>query len=90
MLARAAEHTEAVGLDQQYDMVLNTRDEDLLRLLGRGLANKEIAEALHRAESTIKNELSMLYRKLGVQDRTQAVIMGIQLGVVSIENVMTQ
>lgn len=54
----------------------NTQGEiKLLSLLSRGYTNKEIAENLGIAEKTVRNRLSMLYRKLGVGSRTEAVLL---------------
>lgn len=53
---------------------LTTREIQLLRLVASGLSNKEIADTLGLAESTVKNRLSLLFEKLGVKDRTQAAI----------------
>ena len=47
----------------------------LLGLLARGFTNKEIAESLGIAEKTVRNRLSMLYRKLGVGNRTEAALL---------------
>ena len=54
-----------------------------MRLLVEGQSNKEMARALGVAESTIKNQLSPLFRKLGVQDRTQAAVYALAHDLVS-------
>ena len=59
---------------------LTLREIQLLRLVATGLSNKEIAEALCLAESTVKNRLSLLFEKLGVKDRTQAAIYALMHG----------
>ncbi len=61
---------------------LSDRELAMLRLLAQGYSNKQIADALHLAESTVKNNLSALFQKLGVRDRTQAVIYAISHGLV--------
>jgi DNA-binding NarL/FixJ family response regulator len=53
---------------------LTDREVALLQLVANGLSNKEIAEELGLAESTVKNRLSILFQKLDVKDRTQAAI----------------
>jgi len=60
---------------------LTRRETQLLQLVASGLSNKEIAEALCLAESTVKNRLSLLFDKLGVKDRTQAAIFALANGV---------
>jgi len=61
---------------------LTEREIELLRLVAKGLSNKEIAFELHLAESTIKNRLSILFEKLDVKDRTQAAIYALSHGLV--------
>ncbi|MGE0493876.1 MAG: response regulator [Vulcanimicrobiota bacterium] len=53
---------------------LNSRDREVLTLIGRGLDNKVIAQELHLAEQTIRNYVSSLYQKLGVNSRAEAVV----------------
>jgi DNA-binding NarL/FixJ family response regulator len=53
---------------------LTDRELSLLQLVANGLSNREIAEELGLAESTVKNRLSILFQKLDVKDRTQAAI----------------
>ncbi len=54
---------------------LTPQEKELLRLVELGLSNKQIAKSLDRAKSTVKNNLSKLYAKLGVDARTKAAIM---------------
>ena len=57
---------------------LTPRETEVLRLLAGGYTNREIAEALGTAEGTVKNQISSILSKLGVRDRTQAVLRGIE------------
>lgn len=59
---------------------LTAREADVLRLLVQGDNNSEIAEKLCVSEQTIKKELGGLFEKLGVKNRTQAAVKGVQLG----------
>ena len=59
---------------------LTPRETEVLRLMAGGFSNKEIARALGTAEGTIKNHVSSLLGKLGVRDRTRAVLKGMQEG----------
>jgi DNA-binding NarL/FixJ family response regulator len=59
---------------------LSERELDVLRLLGRGLNNAEIARQLHLSEGTVRNHISAIFVKLDVSDRTQAAILAIQHG----------
>lgn len=52
---------------------LTSREQEILRLLAKGLSNREMAEQLVIAESTLKRHLSNLYLKLNVHSRTQAL-----------------
>lgn len=66
---------------------LTERELDLLRLVARGLSNKEIASELDLAESTVKNRLSILFEKLDVKDRTQAAIYAMSHGLIQQQRV---
>ncbi|WP_419147453.1 response regulator [Pseudoalteromonas 'SMAR'] len=67
------------GLEKQsHYEALSNREVEVLRLLANGYSNKEIAAALHKSEGTIKNHVSNLLAKLGVRDRTKAVLLAIE------------
>lgn len=70
--------TEGRGTSQ----ALNRREIDLLRSLVAGKSNRQIAVDFGLAESTIKNNLSALFHKIGVRDRTQAVLFAFSAGLV--------
>ncbi|GAB3286118.1 response regulator [Parahaliea aestuarii] len=57
---------------------LSPREQAVLRLMAGGYSNREIALALHKSEGTIKNQVSTLLAKLGVRDRTRAVLLAIE------------
>jgi DNA-binding NarL/FixJ family response regulator len=59
---------------------LTKREVEILRLMAGGYSNKEIAEALGTAEGTIKNHASSILSKLGVRDRTRAVLKALEQG----------
>lgn len=61
---------------------INERELEILRLLARGLRNRDVARQLHLAEGTVKNYISSLLRKLNVQDRTHAVARAKELGLI--------
>lgn len=59
---------------------LTPRELEVLRLVAEGYTNKEIASALHLAEGTVKNHVSMILPKLGARDRTHAVLRALHDG----------
>jgi DNA-binding NarL/FixJ family response regulator len=61
---------------------LTDRETDVLRLLARGLANKEIAQELSIGEKTVKTHVSHILSKLGVASRTQAALYAARVGLV--------
>lgn len=62
---------------------LSPRELEVLRWLAQGLSNKEIARRLHLAEETVKFHMRHILAKLGVQSRTQAVLMAMRLGLIA-------
>src|SRR5947208_13072731 len=61
---------------------LSAREVQVLQLIVRGQANKQIAYSLNIAEHTVKNHVKSILSKLGVQDRTQAATAAIQRGII--------
>jgi DNA-binding NarL/FixJ family response regulator len=61
---------------------LSPRELDVLRLLGRGLSNADIADQLYLSEGTVRNYVSALLTKLDVADRTQAAVLAVRHGLV--------
>jgi DNA-binding NarL/FixJ family response regulator len=59
---------------------LTARETEVLRLMAGGLSNRQIALALQTAEGTVKNQVSSILAKLGVQDRMLAVLEAIEAG----------
>jgi two-component system, NarL family, response regulator len=73
----------AAALEAQSEApALSDREIEVLELVARGLANKQIAYALNIAETTAKNHVQNILHKLGVQDRTQAATAAIQRGII--------
>lgn len=61
---------------------LTEREEEVLRMLAKGLTNREIAQHLHLAEGTVKNYVSTVLTKIGARDRTQAALKASKLGLI--------
>lgn len=68
-------------LDDNQDV--SNREREILRFVGAGLSNRDIAQAVHLSEATIKWHLHNLFSKMGVRSRTQAVLKGKSLGLLS-------
>jgi len=61
---------------------LSEREMEIMRLLGSGASNKEIAARLYITEGTVKNHITNIFRKLGVSDRTKAARKARELGLI--------
>ena len=78
VVARAAGGPSRVpGIDE-----LTPREEEVLRLMARGLSNAELADSLVLGEGTVKTHVARVLAKLGVRDRVQAVIAAYESGLV--------
>ena len=66
----------------RLEVNLTSREIEVLGRLGSGLGNKAIAQGLQISEHTVKFHISAIFQKLGVSTRTEAVAMGIRLGVI--------
>ncbi len=64
---------------------LSTRESEVLQLVARGLSNKEIGSALAITEGTVKIHLTNILSKLGVSDRTQAILAAAKRGILQLE-----
>jgi DNA-binding NarL/FixJ family response regulator len=61
---------------------LTPREIEVLEMLGSGLGNKAIAKRLHISDHTVKFHVSSIFGKLGVSSRTEAVTVGVRLGLI--------
>jgi DNA-binding NarL/FixJ family response regulator len=77
----AAELAEHAADDQ-----LSSREIDVLRLIGAGNANKQIADKLSIGESTVKNHISNILSKLAANDRAHAVAIALQRGIIELDD----
>jgi len=66
-----------------YDGLTN-REVEILKLLANGMANKQIAYKLKISEKTVRNHVSNTYEKLGIYDRSQAVLYAVRKGLVEV------
>ena len=60
---------------------LTEKEVEILRLIAAGYSNKEIADAMFKSPGTIKNQVSSVMAKLGVRDRTRAVLKALEQGI---------
>jgi DNA-binding NarL/FixJ family response regulator len=75
----AAELARHTGEDR-----LTTRELDILKLIAKGNANKEIAAQLSIAEDTVKSHVGNILEKLAANDRTHAVTIGLERGIIEL------
>lgn len=66
--------------------VLTEREEQVLKLIANGLRNREISDNLGISESTVENHIHHIYTKLGISNRTQAVVHAFQLRIIVLPN----
>ena len=71
--------------DVVVDSPLTKREREILQLVADGHSTAEIARTLYISAKTVKNHLASIYSKLDSRDRTQAVLSGMRLGIVSLQ-----
>ncbi len=81
-LMEGAETLTNAFLSLEQPDPLTERETEIMRLMAGGYSNREIAEALSVAEGTVKNHVSNILSKLGVRDRTRAVLKALELKLV--------
>lgn len=79
-VVRGVEAAEPVFDHLEPPDPLTAREIEILRLMTGGYSNREIARALKVAEGTVKNHVSSILSKLGVRDRTRAVLQAVRAG----------
>ena len=79
-LLKGLEHLQNQFSSLDQPDPLTDRETEILRLMAGGYSNKEIANSLGVAEGTVKNHVSNILSKMGVRDRTRAVLKAFELG----------
>ncbi|MCP4601183.1 MAG: response regulator transcription factor, partial [Proteobacteria bacterium] len=69
---------------------LSPRETEILRLITRGLSNKEVAYTLGISHQTVKNHMTSILRKLDVEDRTQAAVLALRKGWVRLQDTASE
>ncbi len=82
VIARLREHAAAAPPDSMSDVELTERELDVLRLIGEGMENAQIADRLYISTTTVKYHVSNLLEKLGLENRVQAAIFAVRRGLV--------
>ncbi|HHZ01638.1 MAG TPA: response regulator transcription factor [Tissierellia bacterium] len=72
--------------NKSISIKLSPREEEILFLLGLGRSNREIGQQLFISESTVKNHVRNIFKKLDVTNRTQAITTAVKLGLIHITN----
>jgi DNA-binding NarL/FixJ family response regulator len=70
--------------NRQMTAGLSSREREILELVAKGLTNKEVANALHISQFTVRNHLNHIAAKLEVSDRTEAIFVAIQTGLIKV------
>lgn len=78
LLPALNESMEDYALDKEKIEWLTKRELDVLRLISEGCSNKKISDELTISEQTVKNHISHIFRKIDVEDRTQAAVFAIR------------
>ena len=78
LLPALNESMEDYALDKEKIECLTKRELDVLRLISEGCSNKKISDELTISERTVKNHISHIFRKIDVEDRTQAAVLAIR------------
>ena len=78
LLPALNESMEDYALDKEKIEWLTKRELDVLRLISEGCSNKKISDELTISERTVKNHISHIFRKIDVEDRTQAAVFALR------------
>jgi NarL family two-component system response regulator LiaR len=78
--------TVAPAEEHKAPDILSERESEVLKLVTTGMSNKEIAEELFLSQRTVKAHLTSVFNKLNVASRSEAIVKGLQWGLVTLEN----
>jgi NarL family two-component system response regulator LiaR len=78
--------TVTVVKENKAQGLLSQRESEVLRLVALGMGNKEVAEKLFLSQRTVKAHLTSVFNKLNVASRSEAIVKGLQWGLVALED----
>lgn len=82
MFSQMAQNDITINVEEDMVSEITDSEWNVIKLITRGMSNKEIATKLCLSEGSVRNYLSSILRKLDLRDRTQLAIWGVQTGVV--------
>ena len=82
--ARVLDRFAQLSRDDTPAQILSEREVEVLGLMAKGSANKEIAVSLSITDSTVKTHVANIFQKLDVNGRTEAVTRALQMGIISL------
>jgi DNA-binding NarL/FixJ family response regulator len=83
LVERFASQRSVGSMHREVLSELTAREQEVLRLVARGLSNSEIADHLTISETTVKSHVSHVLMKLDLRDRVQAVVLAYEIGLVT-------
>ncbi len=78
----------AVGEREFAPEALSAREREVLILASKGLSSKEVAARLFISERTVQTHLASIYDKLGAKNKTEALLLALKYGVVTLEELL--
>ena len=86
-LLKHALHYEIKQIIPNIEQILNTRELEIIKLVAKGFSNKQIAQELNLNIRTIKGHLVNIFSKLNVNSRTEAVMIGLRAGLLTLDDI---
>lgn len=85
-----SEVATAVGDHDFMPESLSAREREVLEFAARGLSSKEVAERLFISERTVQTHLASIYDKLGARNKTEAMLLSLKYGIVTLEELLEE
>ncbi len=82
------EVASVMGMDDFVPEPLSAREREVLLLAAQGLSSKEVARRLFISERTVQTHLASIYDKLGSRNKTEALLLALKYGVVTLEELL--